>query len=153
KWDENFYSGRVGGNAFASDMQEPGKLRDGTVLGYAKGLVTDNYRGLQTIWHGGASAGYRAYLMRGPEQHFSVACLCNVANAKPWTRGKKIADLYLADHVGAEQKPSQPDLTPEEIMALVGLYQNPKNGDVLRLVAADGKVQADFGDGPINLQT
>jgi CubicO group peptidase (beta-lactamase class C family) len=153
KWDENFYSGQVGGKDFAPDMEEPAKLTDGTVVGYAKGLVIDNYRALPTIWHGGASAGYRAYLVRVPGQHFSVACLCNVANARPWIRGKDIVDLYLADHMKPEQDHSRPDLTPEQVKGLIGLYQNPKNGDVLHVIVTDGKLQADFGNGPNNLQT
>jgi hypothetical protein len=49
-----------------------------------------------------------------------------------------------------EQGYSQPDLTPEQVKELVGLYQNPTNGDVLRVIGTDGKVQADFGDGPFN---
>jgi hypothetical protein len=102
---------------------------------------------------GGASAGYRAYLVRVPEQHFSVVCLCNVANARPWIRGKKIVDLYLADHIRAKQEPSPPYLTPEQIKELVGLYENPENRDVLRVPTTAGKLQADFGDGPIDLQT
>jgi hypothetical protein len=31
------------------------------------------YRGLATVDHGGADAGYRADLLRFPQQHFSVA--------------------------------------------------------------------------------
>ena len=152
KWDENFYAGQVGGKDFAAEMEEPARLRDGTAVGYAKGLFIDNYRGLPTIWHGGASAGYRAYLIRVPAHHFSVACLCNAANARPWIRGKEIVDLYLADNMKPEQEHSLPDLTPEQLKGLVGLYQNPKNGDVLHVGVTDGKLQADFGDGPINLR-
>jgi hypothetical protein len=115
-------------------------------------LFIDNHRGLPSIWHGGISAGYRAYLIPVPAQHFSVACLCNVADARPWIRGKEIVDLYLADHMKPEQEHSLPGLTPEQIEGVVGLYQNPKNGDVLRIIVTDGKPQADFGDGPINLR-
>jgi len=87
------------------------------------------------------------------KQHFSVACLCNIANARPWIRGKEILDLYLADQMDREREHSLPDLTPEQVKGLVGLYQNPENGDVLRVVVTDGKLQADFGDGPVNLRT
>jgi CubicO group peptidase (beta-lactamase class C family) len=153
KWDENFYSGQVGGEDFRSNMEQPGELTDGTVLNYAKGLIIENYRGLPAIWHAGASAGYRAYFMRVPKQHFSVACLCNVANARPWIRGKEIVDLYLAEHINPQKQRFPPDPTPGQVNELVGLYRNPENGDVLRVTAMDGKFKADFGDGPINLQT
>ena len=152
KWDENFYSGQIGGQDLAANMQEPAKLADGTVVGYAKGLFIDDYRGLTTLWHGGAWAGYRAYLVRVPQQHFSVACLCNVGNARPWTRAKEVVDVYLADLMKAEEKDSGADLRPEQLKAIAGLYQNPENGDVLRIALIDGNLQADFGDGMRNLR-
>src|ERR1700726_3611733 len=95
KWDENFYSPRVGGKEFLSEIQERSKLNDGKVLDYAKGLFHGEYRGLQTVSHGGAWGGYRAELLRFPDQHFSVACLCNVGNAGPTRRARQVADIYL----------------------------------------------------------
>src|SRR6267143_334462 len=95
KWDENFYSPRVGGKDFLDEIQERGKLNNGKVLDYAKGLRLRDYRGLQTVSHGGAWGGYRAELLRFPEQHFSVACLCNVGNANPTKRAHEVADVYL----------------------------------------------------------
>ena len=47
KWDENFYSGKVGGEAFLNEIQEPGKLNSGKTLDYAKGLFVGRYRGLR----------------------------------------------------------------------------------------------------------
>jgi CubicO group peptidase (beta-lactamase class C family) len=96
KWDENFYSGRVGGKDFLEEMQEPGKLNNGKTLDYAKGLFMGNYRGLRFVDHGGSWGGYRAQLLRFPEQHFSVACLCNLASANPEKRAHEIADVFLA---------------------------------------------------------
>src|SRR5690349_17905095 len=86
KWDENFYSGRIGGKGFLAEIQEQGKLNNGKVLDYAKGLFIQDYRGLHTVSHGGSWGGYRAEMLRFPEQHFSVACLCNVGSARPSNR-------------------------------------------------------------------
>jgi CubicO group peptidase (beta-lactamase class C family) len=36
KWDENFYSGQVGGKEFLAEIQERGRLNSGQVLDYAK---------------------------------------------------------------------------------------------------------------------
>jgi hypothetical protein len=47
KWDENFYSARVGGEKFAAEMEDNGKLNDGRTVEYAKGLRVWNYRGLR----------------------------------------------------------------------------------------------------------
>jgi len=75
KWDENFYSARVGGEKFAAEMEENGKLNDGRTVEYAKGLRVWNYRGLRAAGHTGGSGSYRAYYIRFPDHHFSVACL------------------------------------------------------------------------------
>jgi CubicO group peptidase (beta-lactamase class C family) len=105
KWDENFYSGRVGGKTFLEEIQEPGKLNNGKTLDYAKGLFVGGYRGLRFVAHGGSWGGYRAQLLRFPEQHFSVACLCNLASANPEKRAHEIADVFLAGEM-KEPKPT-----------------------------------------------
>src|SRR6266849_3799931 len=102
KWDENFYSGQIGGKEFLVEIQEQGKLNSGKVLDYAKGLVITNHRGLRTVSHGGSWGGYRAQLMRFPEQHFSVACLCNAGNADPSKRAAEVADIYLGSVMKAK---------------------------------------------------
>ena len=99
KWDENFYSGRVGGKELAAALQVPGKLNDGKQLHYARGLFLQPYRGLNAVDHGGSWGGYRAQLLRFPEQHFSVACLCNLANADPESRAFQVADIFLANEM------------------------------------------------------
>jgi CubicO group peptidase (beta-lactamase class C family) len=96
KWDENFYSAKIGGKEFLTAIQERGKLNNGKVLDYAKGLSIGEYRGLPTVSHGGSWGGYRAELLRFPEQHFSVACLCNLGNENPTKRAHAVADVYLA---------------------------------------------------------
>ena len=105
KWDENFYSGKVGGTEFLKEIQEPGKLNSGKTLEYAKGLFVGTYRGLRFVDHGGSWGGYRAQLLRFPEQHFSVVCLCNLANANPEKRAHQVADIFLASEM-KEPKPA-----------------------------------------------
>ena len=46
KWDENFYTGKVGGPGFLKRQLEQGRLNDGTTLPYAFGLERGEYRGL-----------------------------------------------------------------------------------------------------------
>jgi CubicO group peptidase (beta-lactamase class C family) len=111
KWDENFYKAKLGGKEFLAEFQEQGKLNNGKILDYAKGLFIDNYRGLRTVSHGGSWGGYRAELLRFPDQHFSVACLCNVGNADPSKRAQQVADVYLS----RQMKPKEPEKKDEEI--------------------------------------
>jgi len=104
RWDANFYSAKVGGREFLVEIQDPGKLNNGKTLDYAKGLFVGEYRGLRFVDHGGSWGGYRAQLLRFPEQHFSVACLCNLANANPEKRARQVADVFL----GSEMKGAKP---------------------------------------------
>jgi CubicO group peptidase (beta-lactamase class C family) len=114
RWDENFYSAKVGGQGFLQELQEAGKLNDGKALEYAKGLFIGSYRGLRFVHHGGSWGGYRAQLLRFPEQHFSVACLCNVGNADPDRRAQRVADIYLADVMTEPAKKNDDEKRPQK---------------------------------------
>jgi CubicO group peptidase (beta-lactamase class C family) len=154
KWDENFYSAQIGGKVFLTKLQERGKLTTGKTLDYAKGLSIRDYRGLHTVRHGGAWGGYRAELLRFPEQHFSVVCLCNLANANPEKRAEKVADIYLGELMKPKdgtvaagenvKTPASVALTREQMATLSGIYRNPAKGNVARVSAGDGKLQLEF---------
>src|SRR5690348_1083251 len=103
KWDENFYHPTVGGDAFVRQMLERGKLNNGEQLDYAFGLVLEKYKGLSTVGHGGADAGYRSDMTRFPEQHFSVAVLCNSAETFPGALAQQVADIVLAKEIKAAE--------------------------------------------------
>ena len=149
-WDENFYSPRLGGKAFLAELQEPARLNDGKILDYAKGLFVRDYRGLRTVSHGGAWGGYRAELLRFPDQHFSVACLCNLANAAPGRRAQQVADIYLGHLMKSrESKPAEPDnqqkkeivLSGDQLANYSGEYWSEELGVTYRLTAADRRLQ------------
>jgi CubicO group peptidase (beta-lactamase class C family) len=152
KWDENFYGGQVGGKDFLSEIQEPGKLNSGKALDYAKGLTIGEYRGLHTVSHGGAWGGYRAELLRFPEQHFSVACLCNLASARPSNRAHRVADVYLAGLMKPREARKETEekrdtakmlisLTAEQLRSYQGDYWSDELGVAYRLGIADGKLK------------
>jgi len=151
KWDENFYSPRVGGQDFLKELQERGKLNSGKVLDYAKGLFLQDYRGLHSVSHGGAWGGYRAELLRFPERHFSVACLCNVGNAHPTKRAHEVADVYLGSLMKAKEqrKPEEAEkkekteisLTAQQLQSYAGDYWSQELGVAYRLAVADGRIK------------
>ena len=92
-WDENFYTARIGGPALIQQLQERGKLTNGEQIDYAAGLVVGKYRGLNTVDHGGADAGYRSDMIRFPDRHFTVACLRNLGPADPGDLARKVAEI------------------------------------------------------------
>jgi hypothetical protein len=149
KWDENFYSPRVGGTALVEEMQRPGKLNNGEALKYASGLVVDTYRGLPTVDHAGADAGYRSDMLRFPQQHFTVAALCNVGRANPSELTRKVAEIYLGDALQPESAPAAAPaitLTEEQLKSKVGVYMDPDGDHLMKVIFKDGKLQL-AGDG------
>jgi hypothetical protein len=150
KWDENFYSPRVGGKEFLGEIQERGKLNDGKVLDYAKGLFHGEYRGLKSVSHGGAWGGYRAELLRFPDQHFSVACLCNVGNAGPTRRADQVADIYLGSLMkpraskpknNEEKEKGEIAVDADQLPNYSGDYWSEELGVAYRLGIADGRIK------------
>jgi CubicO group peptidase (beta-lactamase class C family) len=142
-WDENFYTARVGGPALIAQMQERGHLNDGTEIEYANGLLIEKYRGLNIVDHGGADAGYRADLIRFPDQHFSVALLCNLASIDPGTLARRVADIYLAPLLTSDATPNRkPAMSPQpgaqSLEKWVGLYVDHEANDRIYRVRLEG---------------
>jgi len=146
RWDENFYHPVVGGDALIKQQLQRGNLNSGKELDYAFGLVHGKYRGLATVDHGGADAGYRADLLRFPQQHFSVACLCNQAETNPSELTQKVADIFLADQFKevppARAEPSGKLVTvaPDLLARYAGLYWKKEDESSLRFVLKDSQL-------------
>jgi CubicO group peptidase (beta-lactamase class C family) len=97
KWDNNFYDARVGGAALLRQAQTVGALDSGKPLGYAWGLQVGDYRGMRIVEHSGSLGGYRAHLLRFPDQRFSTAVLCNLGSITPGTLARDVADTIIGD--------------------------------------------------------
>ncbi len=98
-WDQNFYDAKIGGTSVLKAMLQKGTLSNGKEIDYAFGLFLGDYRGLKTVEHSGSDAGYRADYLRFPEQRFSVVLLSNLASIDTGGLARRIADIYLGDHL------------------------------------------------------
>jgi hypothetical protein len=96
KWIINFDNTRVGGKSVIERMLQCGILNNGNQISYAFGLGIGTYRGLPTINHSGSWASFNTFLLRFPEQHFSVVVLMNYSPSDAGEVAFKIADIYLA---------------------------------------------------------
>ncbi len=95
-------------------------------------------------------------MLRFPDQHFSVACLCNVGNANPEKRAEKAAEVYLGAimqpaHV-AQSGEKGVTLTPEQMAALSGMYRDPDKRNVARISVANGNLQLEIYGGKFGLR-
>jgi CubicO group peptidase (beta-lactamase class C family) len=154
KWDENFYSARIGGRALIEQLQAPGTLGDGKGLTYAWGLQVGQYRGTRIVEHGGSLGGYRAHLTRFPDHHFSVAALCNLGSIGPGSLVRRVADIYLSDRFTEPRPASTPasgagdgprSASPEprsaatgDLSSLAGRYYSAELDATFSVSAKDG---------------
>src|SRR5215831_17943972 len=150
RWDENFYTAKIGGADLIRQMQVVGKLNNGKEHGYAAGLMISTYRGQPTVRHGGAWAGYRAELLRFPKQHTSVAVLCNVAQSAPSVRADHVANIVLADVLAptpavAEKKEAAQSVSPDILQRYVGVYKNDKDAYQRVELKGDKLTLANYG--------
>ena len=160
RWDNNFYAPKVGGQRLLEELHRTGKLENGSPLTYAAGLRVDEFRGLRQVSHGGAWGGYRAELVRFPEQKLSVAALCNVGNAGPSALARTVASIYLADRMSAEavQASATPPaarpvvtLTDAQLQQWAGNYISTANGSPRVLTVEGGKLMATVGQNRVEL--
>jgi CubicO group peptidase (beta-lactamase class C family) len=125
KWDRNFDDMRVGGESVMKEMLKLEKLNDGTLQSYAGGLVLTRHKGLNTVQHGGAFVGFRAGMMRFPEEKFSAYCLCNFGEAEPEELIAKSLEIYLEGKLQAEEVVTT-TLSETAMKKRVGNYWSPR---------------------------
>ena len=118
-WDQNFYHNSLGkgGQEIIQKMHEEGLLNNGESSGYAFALNNGTYRGLRTVSHGGSLAGYRAQLMRFPDQDFSVIILANRGDINPTALCFNVANVFLNDQfvqMPEEEVNNETDKKPRE---------------------------------------
>ncbi|MHC5005347.1 MAG: serine hydrolase domain-containing protein, partial [Planctomycetota bacterium] len=160
RWDRNFYDNRLGAGdrALIERMLTPGRLASGQPIEYACGLNVSRYRGLPTVDHGGAWAGYRSQLLRFPEQRVSVAVLANLGSFDADGMARRVADIVLADTFPepsgtpeAGEGPAAGDEAPvveiaaAELSRWTGAYRRRANGSIWRLAMEDGALTVTAG--------
>jgi CubicO group peptidase (beta-lactamase class C family) len=131
-WDQNFYDNKIQ-KGLLELIHTRGSLNNGKELDYAFGLGITDYKGLKMVSHGGAFVGYRAEMIRFPEERFSVICLANLSAVNPSKLCRQVADIYLADKLKEKkvaEKPKEelkPVTLPKEVLEeKVGNYQDEK---------------------------
>ncbi len=142
-WNENLERGTVGGPALLKELHRQGQLSNGRQIGYAAGLVIGTYRSVPEVSHGGATAGYRAYLTRYPKQGLSVALLCNTTNVDATALARRTANVFLDGHAPEATPPRTVQLSQSALASREGLYRNVRTHEPLRLSIVDGKLRLD----------
>lgn len=150
KWEQNSYTGQVGGLDLVRRLTERPKLASGATIPYAFGLRLGEHRGLPTVYRGGAGGGFSVEVMRFPQQQFSVVVLCNRSEQHPGRLCMAVADLYLSSDFKTTQSGDEPGIVPvppEDLLRLPGIYRPPGDPwDYSRIIARDGKLVEQYLD-------
>jgi len=151
KWDENFYTHRVGGEALQKMIHTRGILNKGDTIPYAFGNNVTTYRGLRADEHGGSLMGYKAEILRFPDQHFSVLATCNLGSINPGPLAEQVAEVYLGSKMGPEPtrqvagrrsrdvtQAAAPTLGAGELAAYAGDYHSDEVDATYHIAVSDG---------------
>jgi CubicO group peptidase (beta-lactamase class C family) len=162
RWDQNFYKNLLPKGKYIDEF-----IRGGTLLGNRYVLDLDayrievnpkapgagppgQYRGLKRTQFTGGAWGIHAAMAQFPEQKWTVMCLSNCDDILPWTITRRIADLYLADHLkpeppGAEGRKTKDepiiDLPAADLRDKVGAYRMKGAGVFWQISLREGALQ------------
>jgi len=144
RWNDALTAGELGEFVTREIMRQT-RLEDGQPIAYARGLFTGSYHGAREIAHAGATAGYRTWLGRYPDQQLSIALLCNAADADTTALAHAVADQFLpsAAPPGAQTTVA---LSAAQLAARSGLYVDRRRGVWLHLSAQDGTLRLPNGE-------
>lgn len=124
-WAANFKNLIVGSEAIFKQLRTPARLNNGEEFGGALGQFVGTFKGLREIEHGGADAGYRAFLARFPDQDFAVAVFSNSGEFNSSAAAHSIADIYLEKQY--KQDPKEEEVAGEVVSETVASVFDPSS--------------------------
>jgi CubicO group peptidase (beta-lactamase class C family) len=144
-WNQNFVTPKIGGADFVAEQQQVGVFNSGKPGTYALGLVVSTYRGQKEVGHSGSTAGYRAHLVRYPDQDVSVAVLCNSGAGQATAYAHAVAEILMPGAFAPAPAPARPQIpaqplrpSPTELSALAGTYVSDEAETTFTLSVAAG---------------
>jgi CubicO group peptidase (beta-lactamase class C family) len=112
-------------------MKAPNTLANGTSTGYGLGLVTGQYRGMETLSHSGSLMGCNSHIVKVPAAELDIVVLVNRHDVMSIWYANEIIDAYLPPLDPMEKNDENPFST--------GIFRSPKTGRVIQLLVKDGQ--------------
>lgn len=147
-WQANLRTPQVGTPGMVDRMTTPTRYANGALSPYGLGLVSDPYRGMRTIGHGGSVAGGRSESMRFPDADLGVVILANTDAVAPFSLARRIADHQL----GARLLPVR---NPDEVARLLeaaGFYREAGGDDLFEIGGRGGEPFLSTASGSLRLE-
>jgi len=111
---------------------------------YGTGLFIAHRRGWDYINHSGATAAYRAYLLRYPQLNLSIAYLSNRSDMD-LAMIRKVEDLFVPDievHTGHKDNSGKYTMPVSRLKSFAGWYRNEKTGEGQQLVVSNDTLRS-----------
>jgi D-aminopeptidase len=131
RWLAQINAPVVGSTATWEIMKEPQRLTNGTLTGYALGLVTGQYRGVETISHIGGTMGGNARMLKVPAAGLDIVVMVNRGDVWAALLSERILDACLPG--------LDPIKEPSRGPFASGVFRSPTTGRVVHLFAKEGR--------------
>lgn len=136
RWSANLRERRLGTPATWAEMLRAPRFSNGSEYNYGFGIMCQQHRGLDLLWHAGSTLGSTATLLCFPTEGLDIAVMANRSDSDPTGLALRIADAVLADRVGPPKRHAE--AAGRE--ALMGHYYAPASRRLLSLRAHEGKL-------------
>lgn len=121
-WAKNYQNPVVGNSGFYKKMQTATVLNSEKEIKYGLGLQFDNYKGIDIIFHGGGTAGYRSYILHIPKYKLSLIFLSNANNFSGLNIVYQSIDILLKRDVKTKT-PAKIVISNEQLKKYTGTYE------------------------------
>ncbi|WP_167531039.1 serine hydrolase domain-containing protein [Paraburkholderia agricolaris] len=139
RWTEHLRTqDRFGSPATWAALTQLVPFPDGSVGGYALGLVVEPYRGVRVVHHSGGVIGASSQMLTAPDHGLDIVIMANGAPAcSPVKLAEQALDLILADHLGD----CAPTIAAAGYKDLLGDWWSPDTGMIYGLVDDEGALK------------
>jgi CubicO group peptidase (beta-lactamase class C family) len=131
KWNDFYVSGKFGTPSLLSNQIKTERLTNGQMNDYGAGLFIQKFKGQKHIQHGGATAGYRAFLEIFPDINLSMAFLSNTSqfDTSKIRLENTIRDIFITENKPALNTTETNILVSKTLLnAYAGWYRNERDG-------------------------
>lgn len=121
-WAKNYQNPIIGNSSFYKRMQTATILNSEKEIKYGLGLQFDKYKGIDVIFHGGGTAGYRSYILHVPKHKLSLIFLSNANNFSGLDVVYQSIDLLLKEDIKTKI-PTKIAISNEQLNKYTGTYK------------------------------
>ncbi len=97
KWDAALYTDKPLKQSSLAQMWTPVKLDDGTRKAYGYGWHTDEIHNRRIVYHGGAWQGFKSFIVRFPNDKFSIIFFANSWEMKDFAFARGLVAIFYPE--------------------------------------------------------